>query len=917
MVPNALASLIAFLRDNQLLTPTQVAEISRSPLAQGADPRPLAKELMAREWLSAYQVNQLLQGRGGELVAGPFRLLDRLGEGPLGTVYKARHQPTGGIVAIKVIHKSKLPNQEAANRFYQHVALVQQLDHPHIGRTTGGSQIGVLHVVFMAYADGIDLAKLVRNSGPLPFAKACDYARQAALGLQFLAERGVVHRDIKPSNLYLAQSAAGETVHLLDTALAPLAAPSLNSDYFPPELVRNPHGGDGRADLYSLGCTLYFLLTGRPPFVDGTPAQVLQKHQTADPVPVTTLRSDVPPAIQTIIRKLMAKRPEERFQTAAEAATALEPFARVGGYPPPVPQSPVPLPAGPRSAPARLAAPRKPVPFQKIALGILGVLFVAALLVITLSPRINPFLRNRPAEREDAVAETTEPQPTHATVPTTTASPTGPAVPPPPAPIPKEDPKGKPEAAPKAEPVVDTAALAQQLKDKDPIIRLKAARELAKLGPTGKTALPALKEALKDPDEDVVTAVKRAVQAIGDEAPDPVAALVKQLKDKDPIVRLKAIRELTKLGAAARDALPTLQEASKDSDEDVQASAKRAILAIAAEPVTKPEPPSPTTALLKQLQDKDPLVRIQAARDLGKLGPMAKDAVPALTEALKDADEDVRSVAKRSLDAIQGTEPAPVGNPALVGIVKGLRSKSMPERIKATQQLAALGDKGREATPALLDAMMEVWPNEKEAFLDTLDKVDPRIGSPILTLLIDKSEPAKIKSLVSLGRLGSEGKNALPVLVKLLQANLPASKDDFDKDGELLVGALDTMSRVAPQEKIVSQSILAVMTAPSINGYTYLREATGQRPENPQSRLVALSLARKHQLSPQVVVPGLMRWLTDTYGLVAINELGRIGPDAKAAIPALNQLRFASDQKVREAAVAALKNIQATPAPKP
>jgi hypothetical protein len=194
----------------------------------------------------------------------------------------------------------------------------------------------------MEYVDGIDLARLVRESGPLPVEQACAYIRQAALGLQHAHERGMVHRDIKPSNLLLMMKEG--QVKVLDMGVARLAtgpadetANSLTEDgavvgtpdYAAPEQIRRPHEADIRADLYSLGCTFYFLLTGRPPFPGVTLGEKLLKHQLDEPEPVEKLNPEVPREVAAIIRRLMAKRPEDRYQTPAELADVLGDFVGV------------------------------------------------------------------------------------------------------------------------------------------------------------------------------------------------------------------------------------------------------------------------------------------------------------------------------------------------------------------------------------------------------------------------------------------------------------------------------------------------------------------------------------------------------------------------------------------------------------
>ena len=182
-------------------------------------PRALAGELIRRGWLTPYQVNQLLQGRGRDLLLGSYVLLERLGEGGMGQVFKARNWKLGRVVALKLIRKERLDNPDAVRRFQREIRAAAQLDHPNIVRAFDADEVDGTHLLVMEYVEGTDLAKLVKKDGPLPVDKACDYCRQAALGLQHAYERGLVHRDIKPHNLLLTP---GGVVKILDMGLARL-----------------------------------------------------------------------------------------------------------------------------------------------------------------------------------------------------------------------------------------------------------------------------------------------------------------------------------------------------------------------------------------------------------------------------------------------------------------------------------------------------------------------------------------------------------------------------------------------------------------------------------------------------------------------------------------------------------------------
>jgi formylglycine-generating enzyme required for sulfatase activity/tRNA A-37 threonylcarbamoyl transferase component Bud32 len=345
----SVANFVKVLQESQLLDAGQLDELTRDLQARFPDPRALAKELVRRGWLTTYQAMQLWKGHGQELVLGPYLLLDSLGEGGMGQVFKARHRLMDRIVALKVIRQERLGDADAVRRFLREIRAAAQLSHPNIVIAHDAAQVGQTHLLVMEFIEGTDLAKVVAERGPLPVVEACDYVRQAALGLQHAHERGLVHRDIKPSNLLVTPRAgdAGTKVGLvkiLDMGLARLdRAPSHAAsvggltqegavmgtpDYLAPEQALDAHAVDIRGDIYSLGCTLYFLLTGQPPFAGGTLAQKLIWHQMDEPPPVTNLRTDLPPGLPTVLKKLLAKRPEDRYQTPAEVAAALTPFAR-------------------------------------------------------------------------------------------------------------------------------------------------------------------------------------------------------------------------------------------------------------------------------------------------------------------------------------------------------------------------------------------------------------------------------------------------------------------------------------------------------------------------------------------------------------------------------------------------------------
>ena len=222
-VPTNAVELIDWLQRQELLTPEQVNEL-RPKLPTFPDVRLLAKELIRRDWLSPYEVNQILTDKGEQLILGCFRLRERLGEGAMGQVFKAMNTKLQTVVAVKTLHKDLVANARAMDRFRQEIEAAAQLDHPNIVKVRDADEIDSRPFLVMDYVEGPNLALQVKTYGPLPIHMAAECARQAALGLQHAFERGVVHRDVKPANLLLesdpAGADAGFCVKILDFGLA-------------------------------------------------------------------------------------------------------------------------------------------------------------------------------------------------------------------------------------------------------------------------------------------------------------------------------------------------------------------------------------------------------------------------------------------------------------------------------------------------------------------------------------------------------------------------------------------------------------------------------------------------------------------------------------------------------------------------
>jgi serine/threonine protein kinase len=282
---------------------------------------------------------------------GPYVLVGQLGEGMTGKVYQALDPLLERMVALKVLDKKWLAYPSIVARFRLEAQASARLAHPNVVRLYHAGEAEGTYFLAMEYVEGSNLYRLVEREGPLAVPRACKFIRQAALGLQHVHDLGYVLRDVKPSNLMAARPAeealprsvrlpaAGEIVKVIDLSIVrrklggcddtweSLTAPGVflgTPDYTSPEQARNPRRADARSDLYSLGAAFYYLLTGAVPFPGGSAAAKLSRHTSPEkPPPVQELRPEVPPAVAAVVLHLMAKRPEDRYQTAAEVAAAL------------------------------------------------------------------------------------------------------------------------------------------------------------------------------------------------------------------------------------------------------------------------------------------------------------------------------------------------------------------------------------------------------------------------------------------------------------------------------------------------------------------------------------------------------------------------------------------------------------------
>ena len=367
------ADLLEVLRQNALLEASQLEELGR--LAVPTSAQALGNGILQRGWLTPFQMNRILQGRAQELFFGQYLLRRKLGEGGMGQVFEALDRTMHRAVALKLIHPAALANPEAVDRFLKEIRAAGALDHPNIVRALHAGQIDTTHYLVMEFAEGKDLHRLLQQAQPLPVGRVCDWVRQAALALQHVADCGMVHRDVKPSNLLLTTRGV---VKLLDLGLArprPVQRQGGDAtraglmmgtpDYIAPEQIADAGSVDIRADLYSLGCTLYHLLAGRVPFPVEDGAAKLRCQLGAEPQPVEQLRAGLPDGLAAVVRSLMRKRKDERPSLPRAVADTLAPFVQPSPLTEPILPSVAPSESvPPLAALVDTAPPLSPTPVQ-------------------------------------------------------------------------------------------------------------------------------------------------------------------------------------------------------------------------------------------------------------------------------------------------------------------------------------------------------------------------------------------------------------------------------------------------------------------------------------------------------------------------------------------------------------------------
>lgn len=299
--------------------------------------RSLARRIVTDGGLTTYQAAVLLEARDDPLLIDRYVILDTLGSGGMGVVFKALHKSMDRIVALKLLPPHAVDSPEKVERFQRETRAAAKLSHPHIVTVFDAAESNGAHFLAMEYISGPDLSTVVQQHGALPIAQAVRFIRDAALGLQHAHEQGIIHRDIKPGNLLLA---ADSTVKVADLGLALIETKKVTDlteqhltkggvvlgtiAYLSPEQALESRLTDARSDIYSLGATLFCLLTGRPPYQESTPMKTLVAHRE-QPIPsLHTACEEVPEELDVICRRMLAKRPEDRFATMGEVVQAFE-----------------------------------------------------------------------------------------------------------------------------------------------------------------------------------------------------------------------------------------------------------------------------------------------------------------------------------------------------------------------------------------------------------------------------------------------------------------------------------------------------------------------------------------------------------------------------------------------------------------
>jgi serine/threonine-protein kinase len=341
------AAILDSLRASELLTEDQLEQLQQ-PLA-GLDLQAAEELVLGKGWLTAFQWGRILEGQAGSLVLGQYRILDELGRGGFGTVYRAVHNIMNRVAAVKVLIRKWAELGEQRDLFLREVLATTRLTHRNIALAYEANQTDDTLWFAMEYVNGPSLDHFVKAAGALPVGYVCKVMHQVAEALQYAHEQGMVHRDVKPANILLPGARVGAPLPPFDAEPVPVLAKVVDfglARVFPsadcqletickeigfigtpafasPEQAQDSHKVDIRSDLYSLGCSFYYALAGKRPFEGATVYNTIVLHLEEEAQPLRQLRPEIPPAIADIVRRLMAKKPEQRFATPADLCDAL------------------------------------------------------------------------------------------------------------------------------------------------------------------------------------------------------------------------------------------------------------------------------------------------------------------------------------------------------------------------------------------------------------------------------------------------------------------------------------------------------------------------------------------------------------------------------------------------------------------
>jgi len=336
MADSSLTDFLTALDNSELLTAAQIASLRKQLTKNSLTADALAAQLVKQQHLTGWQARQLLKGQTG-FVLQQYRLLNPIGRGGMGHVFRARGAESDNIVAVKVMARKLTGNETLVSRFRREIRASSKLNSPHIVRTLDAGRVGNVDFMVMEYVNGDQVDRIANHLGRVPVGLSCEIVRQVAIGLQHAFERKMVHRDIKPANLMIHWDGNGAgTAKLMDMGLVLVMSDDVEEktvtragqvmgtpDYMSPEQGWDTATVDIRSDIYSLGCTLFRLLTGKIPFSGSNPLQVLSQRLQRDAPSVRTICDDISEDVAAVVSKMTMRDPEARYQTPAEVAEAL------------------------------------------------------------------------------------------------------------------------------------------------------------------------------------------------------------------------------------------------------------------------------------------------------------------------------------------------------------------------------------------------------------------------------------------------------------------------------------------------------------------------------------------------------------------------------------------------------------------